>query len=659
MGKIKKLLESELIGGSNSEEVYPVTSTKAVYDANNKSVDTILTENSENIHELGYNVSKSVGISMGEMKSGLLTESGVNANGNWRYIDYVPISIGDLFYITIKQPPGSPYIPMQLYNSDKGIVENIMKNFNGFYTPKIDGYIRICGQAGKELSIAKLGEVNVLYSTIDNLTAKSENLSSMVEGNYNTGIDFSFQGYINPGGKFIPNVNQRTTDFLEYDIVRYSIRFQIETLGSYISFYDKDKTYLPELSNQYKTNGIYKDNVIIKPKGAKYYRITSSANYSYSANYADDGLISSVNQLKGQQDINTDNITKNSESIKKLESGLTEVDIPFDFQGYIGASGQFVSHPNGKTTDFLPYDKVVYSLTYGLSVLNCSYINFYDKNHQWLQELSAEYKKDETVTNKELVKPEGAAYYRITASTSKPHSAHYLSKDYNRKKIISRNVNWVGHSIWWYDGNKLGGNGEVARGYQTLLKEQFGITQTGNYCHSGHSLGGLTTEDKNSLLESTAISTWQPSENAIWTLDTITNDFKRNIPIGTIDDYNNNTGITTYYGALRVFKDKVTELSGEDAIIICSNALRRNNSGYTSTSENTQGHTLEDYELALMTIASKNKWIFVDQFRMCGVTDNSIMTTTIDGLHLNNFGYTLAVIPWIWAFDYIYNSVPY
>ena len=39
MGKIRKILETELVGGTQSTDVYPVTSTKAVYDTNNKVLD--------------------------------------------------------------------------------------------------------------------------------------------------------------------------------------------------------------------------------------------------------------------------------------------------------------------------------------------------------------------------------------------------------------------------------------------------------------------------------------------------------------------------------------------------------------------------------------------------------------------------------------------
>lgn len=44
MGKIKKILENELVGGTQTTDVYPVTSTKAVYDENNKRLDNTLSE---------------------------------------------------------------------------------------------------------------------------------------------------------------------------------------------------------------------------------------------------------------------------------------------------------------------------------------------------------------------------------------------------------------------------------------------------------------------------------------------------------------------------------------------------------------------------------------------------------------------------------------
>ena len=42
MGKIKKIIENELVGGTQTTDIYPVTSVKAVYDENNERLDNIL-----------------------------------------------------------------------------------------------------------------------------------------------------------------------------------------------------------------------------------------------------------------------------------------------------------------------------------------------------------------------------------------------------------------------------------------------------------------------------------------------------------------------------------------------------------------------------------------------------------------------------------------
>ena len=49
MGKIKKILENELVGGTQSTDVYPVTSTKAVYDEDNENLDSILNSITEKL----------------------------------------------------------------------------------------------------------------------------------------------------------------------------------------------------------------------------------------------------------------------------------------------------------------------------------------------------------------------------------------------------------------------------------------------------------------------------------------------------------------------------------------------------------------------------------------------------------------------------------
>lgn len=233
------------------------------------------------------------------------------------------------------------------------------------------------------------------------------------------------------------------------------------------------------------------------------------------------------------------------------------------------------------------------------------------------------------------------------------------------KVRMKRNIVFLGHSIWRNDNYfvKYQNSGTFVtpftgtfkgRGYQTLLQEVFEFPSVfspgpdGGY--SGYSLGGTSATDSKSIavLALQSNNGWPNVQNAIWTIDFITNDFKRNIPLGTITDYKNATGPATFYGAVRQLYDKIKALSGNDVIIVFANALKRNNSSYTSTSKNTAGCTLADYELALLTCAALNtNWYFVDQNRLSGITDENLPAVTADGLHLNNLGYTMAVQPWI------------
>ena len=52
MGKIKKLKSNELVGGVDREDVYPITSTKAVFDDSNTSQDDINKNRLERIEDL-------------------------------------------------------------------------------------------------------------------------------------------------------------------------------------------------------------------------------------------------------------------------------------------------------------------------------------------------------------------------------------------------------------------------------------------------------------------------------------------------------------------------------------------------------------------------------------------------------------------------------
>lgn len=226
------------------------------------------------------------------------------------------------------------------------------------------------------------------------------------------------------------------------------------------------------------------------------------------------------------------------------------------------------------------------------------------------------------------------------------------------KKYIPRTIHTCGHSFWVRNGGTYNQYGltKTVRGFQTIFKEQFSFKGFIDLKYDGNSLGAQSDSDTSSI--ALKLSSWSGSTGDIYTLDTITNDFKRNISLGTKDDFDNNTGATTYYGALRIFADKVEELSDANTVIvIVSNATHRNQAGYTSTSKNTKGVGLVDYSRALETIAEIKGWHFVDVFAYGGITDENLSEYTVDGLHPNNLGYEQAAKPWIAQLDIIYNQL--
>lgn len=98
MGKIKKILETELVGGTQSTDVYPVTSTKAVYDENNVRLDTILKPATE----------KTAGLMSPEDKKNIDDKLSKSEGGEVN--KHIVVTNKDSNYSTTINPDGSIYV---------------------------------------------------------------------------------------------------------------------------------------------------------------------------------------------------------------------------------------------------------------------------------------------------------------------------------------------------------------------------------------------------------------------------------------------------------------------------------------------------------------------------------------------------------------------
>ena len=143
MGKIKKILETELVGGTQSTDVYPVTSTKAVYDENNVRLDTILKPATK----------ESAGLMSPEDKKNIDDKLSKSEGGEIK--KPIVVTNDDSDYKTIINPDGSIYVFSKNYNGNifniipNGLNINISAN-NGVGTINIHDIVKLVSKSHKE-----------------------------------------------------------------------------------------------------------------------------------------------------------------------------------------------------------------------------------------------------------------------------------------------------------------------------------------------------------------------------------------------------------------------------------------------------------------------------------------------------------------------------
>lgn len=101
MGRIKKILENDLVGGIGNTDVYPVTSTKAVYDSENNNLDTIIAElrNGSGITIVNWDTNAQttrLSIKLKDRKSGMYIS--YKDGNNWVTEQYIANSLADVYW---------------------------------------------------------------------------------------------------------------------------------------------------------------------------------------------------------------------------------------------------------------------------------------------------------------------------------------------------------------------------------------------------------------------------------------------------------------------------------------------------------------------------------------------------------------------------------
>lgn len=193
MGKIKKLLENELVGGVQSTDLYPITSTKAVYDENNNRLDNILGDLNTSVAD----VTNAVGIKFTDFVFKETTTDGywLNVNGdlsifndNPNYSVSIPIKVKKGDRISLTCPPAgvvATVIGFYLEDNYRKFTASAQRDSGtSFYSLEMpsDGYAAVSCDLTKVSGLV-LEKANSLIAensqNIATLTTEVENLKNM------------------------------------------------------------------------------------------------------------------------------------------------------------------------------------------------------------------------------------------------------------------------------------------------------------------------------------------------------------------------------------------------------------------------------------------------------------------------------------------------
>lgn len=208
----------------------------------------------------------------------------------------------------------------------------------------------------------------------------------------------------------------------------------------------------------------------------------------------------------------------------------------------------------------------------------------------------------------------------------------------------TRSVNgtWcsVGTSITWYNNNVGFSNGRFTRGYQDRVMDNLVFTTLFNVGDNGGCV---------------ARSVDKPVKADYYTIEHGANDWGHSVPVGTIDDYINNTNNGTFAADYRRLIDKIYSLNPNAKVVLCTPRKGYGFDGYLPAHwyDAKNGIYLEEYANIVRQIAEYESMPVADFFSLCGGQHNLRQLSIDDSLHPNDEGYQLMANVLVKAFEKI------
>ena len=200
-------------------------------------------------------------------------------------------------------------------------------------------------------------------------------------------------------------------------------------------------------------------------------------------------------------------------------------------------------------------------------------------------------------------------------------------------------VSWtaIGDSMTYLNDHLEETGNRVTRGYMTGVTAQHPNIKYINQGHNGWTTVGIAKE----------IDSLGLTKTDLYSVFLGTNDWWSGLPLGTITDYINNTGLKTTYGAYRIILNAIRSLNANAYIILITPPQRgdfvyigdAHNNAYGSYKEK-NGQKLSQFAEAVKKIGNFEHLKVIDLYNNSGITvENSVkfkrLKDTLTGIYRN------------------------
>jgi len=189
---------------------------------------------------------------------------------------------------------------------------------------------------------------------------------------------------------------------------------------------------------------------------------------------------------------------------------------------------------------------------------------------------------------------------------------------------FSTPLKWVaiGDSITYLNEHADETGNRITTGYMTLVCKQRPDIE---YVNKG--FNGWTSGDIASKIETLGLE-----KADVYSVFLGTNDWWQGRRIGSMKDYESNTGSATLYGAFRIIIDKLTNLNPKAQIILIT-PLQRGDFVYIGNAKNNaygsykakNDQSLEQFANALVELGKKKNFEIVDLYHDSGITQKNMV----------------------------------